>query len=491
MGKVVKDVWDAVYLEGAKCGHFHTVIWEADRQGKKVLGARLAMDLKVKRYNAVVPLRMETGDEETAEGKVLGLTLTQFLDKGQMTLLGQVDGNILTVRASNQQVGRKLPWNESVLGLATQDRQLQERKVKPGDKFEYLSYEMSLLTAVRVKVEVQKPEEVDLLAVKKEGTASKVDRVKKTLLRIEATPDDVEVGGNKVPLPRLVSWVDDDKQVLRSQMELPGLGQITLYRTSKEVALEEGAAPALLPDLGLTSLIALDRRIPQAHQASEVVYRITVKGTDDPATLFARDGRQQVRNVKGRTFELQVSGARPPEPVANVVEPKDEYRKSSFFLNSDDAEVKSLAAKAVGDENDPWRRAQGIEKWVHKNMTGTSAIGFNTASQVAKDLKGDCRQHAMLTAAMCRAAGVPSRTALGLVYALDPDRGPFLAFHMWTEVWIKGQWLGLDATLGQGHVGAGHLKIVDASWHDVQTLAPMIPVIRVMGRIGVEVAEVK
>jgi hypothetical protein len=347
-------------------------------------------------------------------------------------------------------------------------------------------------STVRVKVEVQKAEEVDLLAVKKDNTKPRVvERVRKTLLRVEATPDDIEVGGNKVPLPRLVSWLDDEYQQLRSQMDLPGLGQITLYRTSKEVALEEGAAPALLPDLGLSSLITLNRQIERPHQAREVVYKITVKGSDDPATLFARDGRQQVRSVQGRTLELQVAGFREPAPVANAVEPKEEYRKSSFFLNSDDAEVKKLAAQAVGEEKDPWRRAQRIEKWVHDHMTGSSAIGFNTASQVAKDLTGDCRQHAMLTAAMCRAAGVPARTALGLVYVDDLKRGPILGFHMWTEVWSQGQWLGLDATLGRGGVGAGHLKIVDSSWHDVQTLAPMIPVIRVMGKIGVEVAEVK
>ncbi len=82
-------------------------------------------------------------------------------------------------------------------------------------------------------------------------------------------------------------------------------------------------------------------------------------------------------------------------------------------------------------------------------------------------------------------------TAIGLVYVDDRERGPVLGFHMWTEVWIKGQWLMLDAVLGQGNVGAGHLKIADHSWQDIQTLAPLLPVTRVTGKVKVEVVEVK
>src|SRR5581483_4975965 len=97
------------------------------------------------------------------------------------------------------------------------------------------------------------------------------------------------------------------------------------------------------------------------------------------------------------------------------------------------------------------------------------------------------RQHALLMTAMCRAAGVPARTAVGLVYTRDPDKGPALGFHMWTEVWARGRWRGLDATLGAGGVGPGHLKIGDHSWNDTQTLAPVLPVLRVMGKTKVEV----
>ena len=84
--------------------------------------------------------------------------------------------------------------------------------------------------------------------------------------------------------------------------------------------------------------------------------------------------------------------------------------------------------------------------------------------------------HAMLMAAMCRAAGIPSRTALGLVYVEDSKtRTPQLGFHMWAEVYVQNAWVGMDATLGEGLVGPGHLKIADHNWHDQQPLHHFFP----------------
>jgi len=64
---------------------------------------------------------------------------------------------------------------------------------------------------------------------------------------------------------------------------------------------------------------------------------------------------------------------------------------------------------------------------------------------------------------------------------------PILGFHMWTEVWIQGRWLDIDGTIGKGYIGATHLKIADHSWHDERTMTPIFPVIRVVGKLNVDV----
>jgi hypothetical protein len=62
---------------------------------------------------------------------------------------------------------------------------------------------------------------------------------------------------------------------------------------------------------------------------------------------------------------------------------------------------------------------------------------------------------------------------------------------MWTEVWVDGEWLPLDGTLGRGHLGATHLKISDQSWHDTRNMAPLFSVVRVLGRVSIEVVSVE
>jgi Transglutaminase-like superfamily len=489
--KVVKETWDAAYIEGARCGYFRTAVHELERDGQKLFRTTLEMNLRIKRYNSIIPLRMESTTDETPAGQVVGLTLTQFLDKGRFVQTGVVQGDKLIMKSDNEPNGRAFPWNDKVIGSYKQDRLLAERQVKAGDAIEFLSFEPSLPAVVNVHVVVKPAEAVDLLEAKLVGQALKVERAKKNLLRVETQPDKFMLEGKPVQLPKLIAWIDKDYATARSEMDLPGLGKLTLYRTSMAAAKQEGAAPALLPDLGLSTLISLDKAVAHIHTRSQVVYRITIKDEDDPATTFSQDARQEVKNVQDGHFELQVRAVRQPVAVEKPAAPKEEFLKNSYFIDSTDPKVIRLTIQAIGDEPTSWKRALLIEKWVHEHMKGSSEVGFATASQVANNLTGDCRQHAMLTTAMCRAAGVPARTALGLVYVDDAQKGPLLGFHMWTEVWIRGQWLGLDATLGQGGIGPGHLKIADHSWHDTQTLAPLLPVLRVMGKAKVEVLSVK
>jgi transglutaminase-like putative cysteine protease len=195
--------------------------------------------------------------------------------------------------------------------------------------------------------------------------------------------------------------------------------------------------------------------------------------------------------LDGGQMEIVVKGMnRPRELQAQVFqEPPAEYLRSNHYLKSDDTRVRELAKRAVGDATDPWKKAMAIENWVDANIRNkNNSEAFATADEVARHLQGDCTEHAVLAAAMCRAVGVPARTAVGLVYVPN-ERA--MGYHMWIEVWIAGQWYGLDPTLGRGHVDACHLKITDQHWNDTQGLLPFLPVTRVLGKVQLEVVSIK
>ena len=109
-----------------------------------------------------------------------------------------------------------------------------------------------------------------------------------------------------------------------------------------------------------------------------------------------------------------------------------------------------------------------------------------SAAEVAKSLEGDCTEHACLLAAMLRVQKIPSRVAVGLVYA---DRLAAFGGHMWTEAWLDGKWVPLDATLGKGGIGPGHIKLADSSLADdgPAPVTSFVPLMNMLSNVTIDI----
>jgi hypothetical protein len=470
-GKVIRETWDAAYLGGGKAGHVRTSIREINKAGQILHQTKMEYRLKVKRFQETLQLGMDIGDEATVTGQVTGVFMRQYLGSDtKVDLRGEVVGKQLILSLAGGKKLEPAPWDKAVVGLAGQQMLFHDKEVQPGDTFSYRAFDPSINLVVTIRVKVVGHEMIEPLPGK----------AKEKLLRVDTQADPIE----GVKLPGVIYWLDDQRQPVRMQTVLP-VGQLTLYRTTKGIATENSGEP--LADIALSQLIRLNRKIVNPHATRTAVYRIKIRDEDNPSAILASDLRQSIHHVKKDSFELTVKTG----PSGAVEKAGDEFIQSSYFINCDDALVKKLAKTAVGSEKDPWKKALRIEKWVNRNMKSSNEEGLDPADQVAKTLRGDCSEYAMLMAAMCRAQGVPSRTAMGLIYADLKGKGPVFSFHMWTEVWVDGQWLPLDATLGRGAIGATHIKITDHSWHETRSLTPLLPIYRVLGKVTVEVLRVE
>jgi hypothetical protein len=484
IGKLIQDTWEAAYyLDGSRAGNIHTEVREvASPQGRE-FHHHVVMNLLVRRYGAVVPMKMEQSTVESSEGKVLALGMVQHLDQGSQILKGRVEGTEVVV--SQGAVEKRLPFPPDVMGPVAQERTILEKSREKGASWKMTSYELSLQAPTHLDARTLGEEETETPRAPTPEKPASVVREK--LEKVEISPQPVKIGGQEITLPTLEVWCKEGKAV-KSRVDMPGLGPITLVRCGKEEAERPGKPGEIPPDLGARTLVFLDRPISRVHDLREVAYQFQLPGDKDPAKAFTLDARQVASGEKGDGFILTVKGG--DSGFSPAPQPGKASLESNFYIDSADPLVTELAAKAIGEEKDPWRKVLRIEALVHQRMNSTSSVGFARASQIARDLRGDCRQHAMLTAAVCRACGVPARTALGLVYIVDEPTGkPALGFHMWTEVWVEGSWRGIDATLGQGRVGPGHVKISDTNWTDPPSLAPLLPVLRVMGRLQAKVVD--
>jgi hypothetical protein len=481
--KVVSETWQATYLQGARIGHTHTRVTESGG----VLTTTRTIRLTVKRYGSVLPIEIEQTCTERPDGAVLTLGLNQSLGKDKQTAMSaRVDGKKLFIKTGPAE--RRIDWDETCLGLYAQEQSFVRNKSKPGDTLRLSTFELSAEIPLGLKVTVKPAEEVDRLVL--EGGT--IQREKVQLVRAEIVSDKIWIGGKETQLPPKTVWLDEAGNIVREQFEFPGLGMVTQYTTTQEAATREAITPDLLPDLGMNIMIPLNKEITNPYETQQVIYRI--QSEVEGGAPFVQDARQEIKLPLGKTFELWVKSVRGPgDRDAKVPTTKEfsEFTEPNRFIDSDDARVQSLARTIVGEEKRPYEMALKLEKGVRDRMTFDAGVGFPPASQTARDFRGDCRQHALLLAALLRASGIPSRTALGVIYTKEPGKGPVFAFHMWTEAYVGGRWLALDAIQGKGFVGATHLTMVHHSWAGTQTLAPLLPIAGVLGKLKIEVTEAR
>ena len=138
----------------------------------------------------------------------------------------------------------------------------------------------------------------------------------------------------------------------------------------------------------------------------------------------------------------------------------------------------------MGDAKTPWDKAVKIEHWVFENIRDKNfAIAFAPANEVARNLTGDCSEHAVLAAAMSRAAGIPSRVAVGLLYVDNEKQGlKGFGYHVWHEVYVNQRWVALDSSWDQSSVDATHIKLGDTSLEGVAPFEAFLPIARVQGQ---------
>jgi transglutaminase-like putative cysteine protease len=466
--KPLDEVWEAAYVQNdagvdVKIGHIHMTSAPVSADGKKLIRTTKELRFVVGRADAKAELKADMSTDEDADKKVHAVVARIWLGKDKVqTITGKIDGDKISVDVGAG--AQQFRWDPNNVGLAGEQMLLRDRKAKVGDEFTYRYYEPQITHPVTVRVAVKDLEDVALPG-----------GVKRKLLKVVASPEALTLeNGGKLNMPVGVFWADPvSYDTIKTVMDIPEIGKVSLIRTSRVAAT---APNGQVPDLMKRQSIYLKAAVPDMHERDGIVYRVTFQGDALPKELVVADDRQAIKNVNGHTFDLVISAKRKPGGEG-AEKAGEEFLKSNYFLNSDDGEVKKLARQAVGTATDPWKKAQKIEGFVHGFMQAADYTeAMAPADHVARTRSGDCTEYAMLTAAMCKAQGVPARTAIGLVYVNNLLGKPGLAFHMWTEVFVDGQWLGLDATLGQGSVGPGHIKITDHSWAGVVSFTPLLPV---------------
>ena len=128
------------------------------------------------------------------------------------------------------------------------------------------------------------------------------------------------------------------------------------------------------------------------------------------------------------------------------------YTQPQRGIESDNAELRDLAQRIVGDETSPYKRVLMIQAWIQSNIRypDLGSTYPDDALQCIQAGTGDCAGQSKVFVALCRALGIPARTVSGLrPFERDIGRleqfGPRAAWfertldvHVWCEVYFEG-----------------------------------------------------
>ena len=91
-------------------------------------------------------------------------------------------------------------------------------------------------------------------------------------------------------------------------------------------------------------------------------------------------------------------------------------------------------------------------KWIDDNIEKRPVLSLPNALDTLENKIGDCNEHAMLFAALLKAANIPVKLEAGLVYLNDR-----FYYHAWNSLYL-GKWITADATFGQFPADVTHIR---------------------------------
>lgn len=480
-GKPVFEEWVLVVLDGKQCGFGSTLTTETDTPGGPQFHTVHEEQFVVKRLSTNLTITQTSKITEDADGGVLDFEQISSGMGSEIKSTGLREGDDLVVSSRGETQRYHMPRLDA-LGPEKVRRLSDAVPLKPGQPFSFNTF----ASEYPQSVVVQKGSVVGQETRNVRGVNRKVWKL----------TSEVSM------MPGLLStyWVDDQGNDVEALTVIPGIGDLHEYVTDRAscMAQMEGA------EVFAPTLIHPQRAIPSPGDQAQAVYRLTLTDPTKQLTLWD-EGEQRILSTGPGFCEIEVTAEHITPDDATWQLPHDDtpalhpYLQASAYLEVNSPEIQALAKQAVGNEKNPVLAAHFIENFVREYITKKDLnIGFASAEETAKSREGDCTEHAVLCAAIGRAAGLPTRCVVGLGYippgvdepavasVTDNDTGIF-GFHMWAEAWIgPDKWVPMDAALNGFDVG--HIAIAKTALEEINPLIDLnTPIMDLMQNLKIDV----
>lgn len=457
----------ALFMDNHKIGH---AIQDRVVEGDKVTTS-IELSITISRTGIPVSVKMSSIAIETTDGKPLGFEMEQDLGIITMKTTGIVDENgKLTVITGQQKEERQWPKG----ALMSEGLRLLHYKygLKEGTSYKAKIFEPSTMAVFDAEVNIGAKTNVDLL-----GRVVELTEIKST------------ASSEQIATLNAVEYYDDELKLQKSVTPVMGF-TIEQIACGKEFALGENDVFEVVDKMFLSS----PEPINNVSSVKSITYYLSqTTGTND--LKIPSNDNQKVKNLSNGNAVVTIEPIAAPTGIRFPYKGNDstatEALEPTRYVESDKQIIKDLAKEAIGNTRDAAEAARKIETFVAQYITNKNlSVGYASAAEVAASKQGDCTEHAVLTAALCRAVGIPAQVVTGLAYVsqwrtLQNGFGG----HAWNQVYIGNKWINLDAAFksaGLGGYDAGHIALAIGNGDPEDFLN----LINVMGKFKIDKIEV-
>ena len=420
-----KETWMNIFQGNRKIGFSHTRL-SAENDGYHLQETVL---MRINTMGMVQDIQLKTRGRLKDDYSLADFDFNISSGRFSFHVDGSLSGDVLTVNSASAGSNRRMEIrlkNKPYL-LAGITSAMAAVELKAGDKYAFDIFDPATMGQAPVIVEVFGQEDISIAGSQKTAT--------KVALNFKGTSQ--------------IAWIDESGDVLQEK----GILGIRLEKTTRQDALE-GLGMEASADLTEIASVASNVMLENPDQLATLKFEIN--GIADKRVRL--DGGRQIFKKNVLTVNR--------ESIANLADNIDRkdlqafekiYLQPSAFIQSDHQNIQTLAHKIVANKNTSLEKVRALVDWVHQNIEKRPVLSLPDALSTLKNRVGDCNEHAVLLAALARAAGIPCRLEAGLVYL----KGRFY-YHAWNLVYL-GRWITVDALFDQVPADVSHIRLVTGS----------------------------
>lgn len=440
-----RDTWMNIFQQNDKIGFSHKTFSQAE-DGYRI---QETIFMRINTMGLVQDINLKTQGKLNSDFTLSSLDYEINSGRFRFAAHGSVSGKTLNIKTHSAGSTRRfdIELKKKPYLVAGILDALRAGGLKPGNKYTFDIFDPATMGQEPVKVSVIEEEDILNMGMMKKAT--------KVLLNFKGNTQ--------------LAWIGENGEVLKEK----GLFGIRLEKTTREDALREFATGSI-QDLTLIASIPSNVNIENAVQLDRLKVEIDGINYQD---VYLHGGRQTlVGNILTVNME-SISDLPANFNTDDLDILKKIFLQPSPFIQSDHKKIQMLAKEIVGNHDDfALNKAKKLMDWVHKNIRKRPVLSLPDALSTLENREGDCNEHAVLMAALTRAAGIPARVEAGLVYL----RGRFY-YHAWNLLYL-GRWITADALFGQMPADVTHIRFTTGAQQQIDLMS-------IIGRVELKVIE--